>query len=528
MLKLFGNRLEWGEEDMLAASRVMGAEPASKGKAPYNPAVVKAMQKRGVILDSSCRALLHHAKELRLFQAEIATAVAFGPPSTKLWPHQLQLVDFLHAGIDNHKLTGFLLADEVGVGKTAPSIITAEKFYNTRVLILCRNSAKAQWRREVKRWTNHDVTVVRGTLAEQAARVARPGWVIGHWESLVNVRPAYLKQHWDFVIADEAHRAQNRKTKRADTLFELNADYRLALTAHPYANDPSELWALLHWLYPDTYGSYWRFFGMHVLARPKHFGGFDILGARQPKLLRWELAPFMLRRTRKQVRPWLPPITRTVRSVSLTAKGARDYSALKKEFFATLRGREKALPIVNMLVRTTRMRQYLVDPATLGAKETSVKFPAVQDILEEAQKPTIIFTQFTEAGLNLQKYLEKRHFKVAMLHGGEGDRERLKSRFLKGKLDALIVQLQLGSESLNLGKYGIVCFLDLPWNGRDLEQAEGRVDRPEEGTGKSVPCTSYFIVVEDSYEVRLQQKIEKKHAMFQEVFSHKDLEELFA
>jgi hypothetical protein len=53
------------------------------------------------------------------------------------------------------------------------------------------------------------------------------------------------------------------------------------------------------------------------------------------------------------------------------------------------------------------------------------------------------------------------------------------------------------------------------------------VDRPEEGTGKSVPCTSYFIIVEDSYEVRLQKKIEKKHAMFQAVFSHKDLEELF-
>src|ERR1019366_9798378 len=103
-----------------------------------------------------------------------------------------------------------------------------------------------------------------------------------------------------------------------------------------------------------------------------------------------------------------------------------------------------------------------------------------------------------------------------------------KRPFLTGKLSALIVQLGLGSESINLGKYVCFCFLDLPWNGRDLEQAEGRVDRPEEGTGRSVPCTSYFIVVEDSYEVRLQKKIEAKHAMFQSVFSPKDLEALFA
>jgi len=176
------------------------------------------------------------------------------------------------------------------------------------------------------------------------------------------------------------------------------------------------------------------------------------------------------------------------------------------------------------------MRQYLVDPKLLAAREASVKFPAVLDVLEETQKPTVIFTQFTEAGHNLQAWLSKRHFKVEMLYGdlSESMREKHKANFLKGKYDALIVQLQLGSESLNLGKYGLVCFLDLPWNGRDLEQAEGRVDRPEEGTGTSVPCTSYFIVVEDSYEVRLQKKIEKKHAMFQSVFSHKDIEELFA
>lgn len=524
MLDAHHNKLWWGEQDMLAASKVMGAEPAARGTSPINPAVVKAMEWRGVILSPRAENYLEDAKHQRSTLKALLAEDECPPISRKLWPHQNALVRFMLG----QKRKGYLLADEVGVGKTAPAILFAEQ-KGKRVLVLCRNSAKAQWRREVKRWTKHDATVVRGTIKEQFARIQRPGWIIGHWESLVHAQHPYLAQPWDVIISDEAHRFQNRETQRAKVLFQMRSTYRLALTAHPYANDPSELWALLRWLYPDTYRSYWRFFGMHVLASPKPFGGFDIQGARQPKLLRWELAPFMLRRTRKQVRPWLPSVARSVRSVQLTPKGMKDYAQLKKQFFAELRGRTTALPIVNMLARTTRMRQYLVDPATLGGKESSVKFPAVLDILEETQQPTVIFTQFAEAGLHLQSWLIQRHKRVGILHGGvsEAERERLKSRFLKGKLDALIVQLQLGSESLNLGKYGLVCFLDLPWNGRDLEQGEGRVDRPEEGTGTSVPCTSYFIVVEDSYEVRLQKKIENKHAMFQEVFSHKDLEELF-
>jgi superfamily II DNA/RNA helicase len=218
--------------------------------------------------------------------------------------------------------------------------------------------------------------------------------------------------------------------------------------------------------------------------------------------------------------------------VPLSARGLRDYAELKKQFFADLETHagKKTIPIINMLARTTRLRQYLVDPSVLGAAEDSVKFPAIVDILEEAQRPTVIFTSFTQAGLHLVDYLTKRHFKTAMLHGAvkEKDRERLKAEFLRGTMDALIIQTQLGSESLNLGKYGCVAFLDLPWNARDLEQAEGRVDRPEEGTGISVPTTSYFILVEDSYEMRLQKKVEAKHAMFQDVFSVADLEELFA
>jgi hypothetical protein len=81
---------------------------------------------------------------------------------------------------------------------------------------------------------------------------------------------------------------------------------------------------------------------------------------------------------------------------------------------------------------------------------------------------------------------------------------------------------------LNLGKWGNVLHLDLPWTARDFEQTEGRVDRPEEGTGKMIPTTSYRVIVSDSYEGRMEEKLEKKHGMFADVFTVADLKKLFA
>jgi SNF2 family DNA or RNA helicase len=85
----------------------------------------------------------------------------------------------------------------------------------------------------------------------------------------------------------------------------------------------------------------------------------------------------------------------------------------------------------------------------------------------------------------------------------------------------------LGSVALNLGKYGLVMHLDLPWTPKDVEQSEGRVDRPNEKTGKSVPTTAYRIIVADSYEQRLERKLDARHADFKSVFTHHDLEDLF-
>lgn len=544
MLRLSDGKLTWGERDHFAMAEILGAESAVRGRAPYQDTIVKLALRHGLRVSDRCAERLERATGLRHALRALRTADdaprinGYDPKILKrLFKHQRVALSYMQ------RLPAYLIADAPGVGKTPVSILwTIKQMMQLdmrrvrRVLIITNNNAKVQWRREIRRWSpvNWPVHIIRGTIREQRQLAGiGMGWVIGHWESLVHAERGYLRNPWDAVILDEAHKMNNRKAQRSETARALDTELRLALTGHPYANSPEELYAILNFLYPEEYSAFWRFFNMHVKAEPKAFGGYEVLGVRRPKLLRWELAPFTIRRTKRQVFPSLPAITRTERTVELTKRGASEYEKLKRQFFVELASaepdRKKIIPIPSILARTIRLRQYLIDPALLGAAEKSVKYPAVSDLLEELDRPAVIFTSFRQAAIRLQDFLHEEQYVTRLIAGGMTDakKEKRKKRFLRGDLDALVVVGQAGGESLNLGKYGYVIFLDLPLTARDLEQWEGRVDRPEEGSGKLVPTTAYRVIVENSYEERLETMLEKKHAMFQEGFNRARLEALF-
>lgn len=532
MLKLRSDdKLRWGQEDVALMAKVMGPDNAVKQRAPYNPAILRLAKKRGVLLTPRAEARFQQEIDFRkrIEPLKKLPDQSF-PPSgilKKFFPHQRADVQFLRT----LGLPAYLIAHDPGVGKTLEALEFARVRSAKRILAICPNSAKDQWAETIAEWyPNTRTTVLQGTKVDQIlAAGTSSGIVISHWEALVHARLGLLAKPWDLVIADEAHRAGNRDAKRTDTLRRLEARLRLALTAHPFSKSPVDLFAILEFLYPDRYTSLWRFWGMHVEADPKPFGGYEIKGARRPKLLAWEIAPFTIRRTKKSL-GWKEPI-QIRRTVELTKRGAKEYKRLQKAFFAELDGLEgdkKILAIPSALARVTRLRQYLIAPELIGAREPSLKFPIVLEIMDELNGPPVIFTMFAEAGRLLGKYLKKQGKRVSYIDGQAGNKQRTKAKkkFLAGELDALIIT-EAGGESLNLGKYGYVILLDLPWTPRGVEQVTGRVDRPEENTGKMVQTTVFRVVVKGSYEERQERRLQTRHEDFHEVFTVADYRRLF-
>jgi SNF2 family DNA or RNA helicase len=540
--------LRWGAEDVRHMTEILGPDEAAKERTPLNPAVLLAARRHRVLLSARCSTILSQAISIRKDVRDVKRwhldddSPDCAVPN-KLFVHQRSLLAFLQR---MSFLRGFLVADEPGVGKTPPSIIWASQFLKTRALIITPNSAKYQWAREIKRWgLALPRTIVEGKIAEQT-RIAREanGWVIAHWESIANAAEGYLERPWDVIIADECHAIGNRDAKRSTVAHQLKAHRRMALTGHPYANTPEELYSILKFLQPGdeagnvahvvaTYSSFWRFFSMHVLVAPGRWSGYDVLGTRDRKILRWEIAPFTIRRTKREVYKTLPA-THTARVVELVPSARKEYEKLRKEFFVELqqhRGAKRILAIPSVLARGMRLRQYLIDPGILEAKEKSPKYQEVLDLIRnEVKAPVVIFTSFATAAKRLGRFLTKANLDVDYVLGGQSPARRndAQAAFLAGQLNALIVTTKAGGTALNLGKFGYVIFLDLPWTARDVEQAVGRVDRPEEGTGKMVPTTVYHVVVKDSYEMKIVDLIEQKNAMFNEVFGSSLTEKVFA
>lgn len=541
MISIDKDRIRWEHADVRTMAKILGSESAvvSPKKryrcAPLVSSILKLAQRKRGYLSERAADYLRAEEQRRVLIEEwssLEDASLDDYRSRKYFKHQRADL----ARMFNFPLTGYLNASEAGIGKTLPTIRYAKHVRARRNLIICTNAAKDQWADEIRRWTKDSlsITVVRGTVKQQIAAInaCTRGWCIGHWESLVHAREGYLNAPWDFTALDEAQHIQNRSAQRTLTVFKLKSTYRMALTAHPYANGVNELFPLLKFLYPEQYTSFWRWANMHIQIDEGLWGGLDLRTPRRPQLLQWEIAPFTIRRLWKDVWKNLPPITRIPRSVELTASGSREYERLKKQFFVALEahhGKKNILAIPSMLARVTRLRQYLIDPSILGAKEKSVKYPVVYDLIKELEgRPPVIFTMYRESAMRLQQFLRKKKLNVPVIAGGMKHKiNRIKKQFLKGKYDAVIILISVGGTSLNFGKYGSVIYLDHPWTHKDVEQTEGRVRRPEEGTGKIVPTTSYHIIVKNSYEERMVQTRKDKHKDFAKVFTVAMAKELF-
>lgn len=535
MLRLREDGIAWEHEDVRMMAKILGSEfaviPRKKdyGWAPPVMSILKLARDKGMIMSPKAERVLteaeSHVKYVKSLKRKEDGEID-DRRAERYFRHQRADLAMMY----ELEKPGWLIASEAGVGKTLLGIRYPMHLGARRNMLIVPNPAKVQWATEIRRWSGKKlpITILEGTSRHQIEQITstKRGWVIGHWESLVHARKGWLKYPWDIAILDELQNIQNRNAQRTQTVHRIKAEWRMALGAHPYANGVSELFSVLKFLYPDLYPSFWRWAHMHIDITEGVFGGLDLRTPRRPNLLNWEIAPFTIRRLWKDVWKNLPPVTRVRCTAYLTPKGAEEYKRLRKKFFVELeahRGEKRILAIPSVLARVTRMRQYLVDPGILGAKEQSVKYPIAYSLIKNEceGRPPVIFTMWRDTAMRLKRYLEKKKLKIGVVVGGMGSAKinRVKTRFLRGQYDAVIIMIKVGGTALNFGKYGTIIYLDHPWNQRDVEQTEGRVRRPEEGTGIVVPATSYHIIVADSYEERMLETRSDKHEDFAKVFS---------
>ena len=429
------------------------------------------------------------------------------PWADKLYGYQRAGIEFL---VNN---PASLLADDMGLGKTVQSISavwefcarSSESLGDRPRLVIAPNSVTGNWVKEIAQWAGEQAYVLDGKTAEKRRAQlkkysAEPGaWIVLNWEKIrakrvagkvAMVEPLLQEIEWAAIIADEAHRAKNRKSQQTLGLWQLKAPVKLALTGTPILNSPDEIWSLLAWLVPEQYGrgggrtAYWTFYDQYVDFYEGPFGRI-ITGARNPDALRFELSNKLVRRTKGNALD-LPEKTRQYIDVKLHPKQRKLYEEAEKQLWLEIAQAEgpqalerSLLEIPNGAARCTRLRQIASSPALLGADDVSAKLDIAVELIEDAGRQVVVFTEFKKTCQLLQDRLAKRKISSAPITGDVPPELRTESvaQFQQGEIDVMICTLDAGGVGITLTAADTVIFLERDWTPAINEQAEDRLHR---------------------------------------------------
>ncbi|MCA8977736.1 MAG: hypothetical protein KDC98_23630, partial [Planctomycetes bacterium] len=113
-----------------------------------------------------------------------------------------------------------------------------------------------------------------------------------------------------YLVLDEAQHVKNPRARAAQVVRGLTARHRLCLTGTPLENHLGELWTQFDFLMPGFLGDAATF--RRCWRTPIERHGDDTVATR----LKRRVAPFLLRRTKRDVAPELPPKSEIVHGVA--------------------------------------------------------------------------------------------------------------------------------------------------------------------------------------------------------------------
>lgn len=366
-----------------------------------------------------------------------------------------------------------ILADDPGLGKTLQAIMAAETAGRGKVLVLCKNPFTFNWKDEIKKWIGVDATVAVAQGRQRTLKSYSTGYLIVGWKTFI-VFPELLRIHWDTIIADEAHKIKNPKTKTFNMFSKLKSTNLYMLTATPFGMHNAEVWTMLNSIDSKCFSSYWRFYSIFV--RTLMIGAYPkVVGAKNVDVYARVVGKYLLRRTVEQCFDQLPPKQIQRVRVDMTPTQRKVYDQMRLKLVAELEGEGLAAPTT--LVKLVRMRQIASTTATLWERDESGKLDAATDIIEETPGQVVVCTDYRNTVTALKHRLDKAKVPSTVLMGGM-DYEAAQKEFQSGRSKVFIMTRGTGGESLNLDNADTMIILERPWNPNDELQLEGRVIRP--------------------------------------------------
>jgi non-specific serine/threonine protein kinase len=442
----------------------------------------------------------------------------------ELRPYQKAGLDWLHF-LREYGFGG-ILADDMGLGKTIQMLAYLQNQreqakVTSAALLVVPKSLLTNWQRESATFTPNlrileyigiDRDKEMSSFDEYDIIITTYGTMLRDVESLRNYR-------FSTVVLDESQAIKNPLAKTSKAARLLNAEHRLAMTGTPVENNSFELWSQFAFLNPGLLGNldyFKRDFAKAIESRD---------GEAEANLLKRMVYPFILRRTKEQVAPELPPLTERVIYTEFDAPQRKLYEQTRDKYRAQLLGLVDDSGMNNarmkILEGLLRLRQICIHPVLVEPtyNKDVAKFEILLETLEtlraEGHK-ALIFSQFVQTLKLLEKDLKKSKMKYTYLDGRTRKRQERVDEFQNNpNISFFLISLKAGGVGLNLTAADYVIHLDPWWNPAVEMQATDRAHR----IGQDKPVFVYKLIARDTVEEKILQLQERKKALVEQLIS---------
>jgi len=404
----------------------------------------------------------------------VASPFAGLKPACQARHYQMQAVDLGHA------MRSLLLADDIGLGKTAATVMWLLNPACRPGIVVVDTHLQDQWKRKIEEFSDLSAHIIKTgspyDLPESDVYVITYGKLAG-WVDLFKSR-FFKSACWDEIQG--LRKGTDSIKGESSLVLAQHVDYRLGLSATPVHNYGIEIFNILEILQINVLGNRIEFL-REWCTDGKSVDDSKALGAylRDQKV--------MLRRLREDVGRELPPVNTMVEDIAHDHKALRSIEDLAKKLAlryetGSFEERGQAGRELDMLVRQAT-----------GISKAKVIAQYARMFLED--NTPIVLAGWHRAVYDI--WLEElAEFNPAMYTGTESPKQKAeaKRRFMAGETNVLILSLHSGAGLDGLQeRCSVVLHGELDWSPKMHEQVTGRLDRE----GQKNPVLSVYLVSQD-------------------------------
>lgn len=427
-----------------------------------------------------------------------------------LYPYQVTGYKWLRM-IDKEDL-GCILADEMGLGKTIQIIclILANTSENRKpALIIAPATLLENWYRELNRFApGLSVTIHRGPERTGFyTDLSQYDITVTSYDTMIRDIAIFRMIRWDIVVLDEAQAIKTPEAMRTMASKSLVRRLSIAVTGTPVENSLTDLWSIFDFILPGFLGDKEEFERKYDDSK------------RSASELEPLVSPIILRRKVSEVAQDLPERIEIPQVLQFPPELKTEYETIRRNIILEYGPAAGLVSLIKLRMFCTH--PFLINPGKGNPAVMSPKYQRLIEILGEIvenEEKVLIFSSFTGMITLLMEDIPN-HFPGIYTNQIDG---RIPVEMRQGIVDefnnypgagVLVLNPKAAGTGLNLTGANHVIHFNPEWNPAVEDQASARAYR----RGQKRPVTIHRLIYLDTVEEIINERLERKRDIFQEV-----------